>query len=100
MVLDNLAAASQALRERTVKGQVADLGPLPDFVDTWLAYEGQVKEVSEWPGATNIRQNLVLSSLLSPMVGIAKGLLPQLLQRLPPDVLQQLQRFLPFLPLP
>lgn len=95
MVRDNLAAASKALRDLTVKGQVADLGPLPDFVDTWLAYEGRVKEVSEWPGAANIRQNLVLSSLLPPAIGIAKGLLPQLLQRLPPEVLQQLQRFLP-----
>lgn len=95
MVRDNLAAASKALRDLTVKGQVADLGPLPDFVDTWLAYESRVKEVSEWPGTTDIRQNLVLSSLLPSAIGIAKGLLPQLLQRLPPEVLQQLQRFLP-----
>ena len=95
MVRDGLAAASQALRELSAKGQVADLGPLPDFVDTWLAYEGRVKEVSEWPGTTDIKQNLVLSSLLPPAIGIAKGLLPRLLQLLPPNVLQPLQRFLP-----
>ena len=77
-----------------------DLGPLPDFIDTWLAYEGRVKEVPEWPGTANIRQNLVLSSLLPPVIGIAKQLLPQLLQWLPPEVLQPLQRFLPFLRLP
>ena len=78
------------------EGQVRDMGPLADHVDTWLTYEQRVKEIPEWPYTAEIRRNLALSSLLPLLVGLVQGALPELLRRvLPPQMLEVLRWLLP-----
>jgi hypothetical protein len=80
LVRDNLVAASEALQQRTAQGGAEDLGPLADFVDTWLVYEKRVEAVPEWPYTTAIIRNLVLSLLLPGVVGFAQGALSQVFE--------------------
>jgi len=82
MVRDNLAAASQALKERATKGQVEDTETLSDSIRAWVTYEKRVKEVPEWPYTADIRRNLVLSILLPLAAFMVKGVLLELLLRL------------------
>jgi len=96
MVQVNLAAASELLSQQAATGQVLDMGPLADHIDTWLKYEERLKEIPEWPYTTDIRRNLALSALLPAVVGLAQGAVPELLRRfLPPHMLELLRRLLP-----
>jgi len=65
-------------------------------ITAWEAQQKRVKALPEWPYTVDIKRNLVLSSLLPAVVGFARGLLPELLQRfVPPEVLRVLERWMP-----
>jgi hypothetical protein len=72
MVRDNLLALSQALRERTAKGQIEDTQTLLSSIKTWTAHEEWVRGLPEWPYTTAIKRNLVLSLFLPGVVGILR----------------------------
>ncbi len=72
MVRENLLALSQALQERTAKGQIEDTRPLLDSIKAWTAHEAWVGGLPEWPYTTAIKRNLVLSLFLPGVVGILR----------------------------
>jgi hypothetical protein len=92
----NLVAASLALRELPPMGQEEKKKVLLASITAWEAQQKRVKALPEWPYTVDIKRDLVLSSLLPAVVGFARGLLPELLQRfVPPEVLRFLKRWMP-----
>jgi uncharacterized membrane protein len=81
-VRENLAAASQALKERASKGEMEDIGTLRDFLETWVTYEERVNRVPEWPYTTEIRRNLLVSLLVPLAAYIVPALLLEAVRQL------------------
>lgn len=85
MVRDNLVAASLALDERSAKNQPEHTEALLDSVAAWVTYEERVEKVPEWPYTSEIRRNLVLSTLLPLAVWMVREVVLDLLKQLVPS---------------
>jgi hypothetical protein len=80
-VRDHLVAASLALDDRLAKGQPEDAEALLDSFAAWVTYEERVKAVPEWPYTSEIRRNLVLSTLLPLVVWLVREMVLDLLKQ-------------------
>jgi len=85
MVRDHLAAASLAVDERSAKDQPEHTEALLDSVAAWVTYEERVKKVPEWPYTSEIKRNLVLSTLLPLAVWMVREVVLDLLKQLVPS---------------
>ena len=78
MVRENLAAASQALREKAAAGSDrAEMSALLGQFTAWVAVENRITAIPEWPYTATIRRSLAVSLLLPIAVGIGQTLLTQ-----------------------
>ncbi|NIV37400.1 MAG: hypothetical protein GWN58_50670 [Anaerolineae bacterium] len=85
VVRDNLVAASLALDEQLGNGQPENAEALLDSFAAWVTYEERVKSVPEWPYTSEIRRNLVLSTLLPLVVWLVREMVLDLLKRWVPS---------------
>jgi uncharacterized membrane protein len=84
MVRDNLMALSQALKERTARGEIENPQDLLDAIKAWTAHEEWIRGLPEWPYTAAIKRNLVLSLFLPGVVGIVREALSGFLRNLLP----------------
>ena len=85
MVRDHLVAASLALDEQVAKDQPEHAEALLDSFAAWVTYEERVKKVPEWPYTSEIRRNLVLSTLLPLAVWLVREMVLDLLKQWVPS---------------
>ena len=85
MVRDHLVAASLALDEPLGKDQPEHAEALLDSFAAWVTYEERVKAVPEWPYTSEIRRNLVLSTLLPLAVWLVREMVLDLVKQLVPS---------------
>jgi hypothetical protein len=64
LVRRHLSGTFRELQERTAEGQLADMEALSDSIAAWLAYEGRLEKVPEWPYTSDTVRNLLMSTLL------------------------------------
>jgi hypothetical protein len=96
-VREELAEATSSIAEgseiRTIEDNLALIGR----ISTLEGYIKQVQGLPEWPLSADIKRRLALSSFLPGIVGMIRGVLPDLLERfVPPEVLEALPDWLPF----
>ena len=80
MVRDHLVAASLALDEQLVNDQPEHADAVLDSFAAWVTYEERVKAVPEWPYTSEIRRNLVLSTLLPLAVWLVQEMVLEILK--------------------
>jgi len=81
MVRDHLVTASLSLDEQVAQDQLEHAEVLLDSFAAWVAYEERVKKVPEWPYTSEIRRNLVLSTLLPLAVWLVREMVLDLLKQ-------------------
>jgi hypothetical protein len=81
MVRDHLVAASLSLDERVAQDLPEHAEALLGSFSAWVAYEERVKRVPEWPYTSEIRRNLVLSTLLPLAVWLIREMVLDLLKQ-------------------
>jgi hypothetical protein len=81
VVRAHLVAASLALDEQIKNNQPEHAEALLDSFAAWVTYEGRVKAVPEWPYTSEIRRNLVLSTLLPLVVWLVREMVLDLLKQ-------------------
>jgi len=85
VVRAHLVAASLALDEQLGNDQPEHAEAVLDSFAAWVTYEERVKAVPEWPYTSEIRRNLVLSTLLPLAVWLVREMVLDLLKRWVPS---------------